>query len=61
MRKVLKTLVLKTLIFVCALYLAFSIAGGIVLTEASLRLRHRPVSHRQEAKSQDRMLELAEC
>ena len=40
----------KIFAVVGGIYLLLSLAGGIVLTEASLRLRHRPVSHRQEAE-----------
>lgn len=41
----------KIFAVVGGIYLLLSIAGGIVLAEASLRLRHRPLSHRQEAES----------
>jgi hypothetical protein len=44
MRKLIKVF---TIIF--AVYLSLSILAGILLAEGSLRLRHRPLSHRKEA------------
>jgi len=42
---------IKILIVVIALYLALSAVAGVVLAEASLRLWHRPLSHRQQAQA----------
>ena len=39
----------KILLIACALYLLLSVMAGVVVAEASLRLQHRPLSHRQEA------------
>jgi len=41
--------VIKILGVLLALYLAFSLVSGVFLAEASLRLQHRPLTHRQEA------------
>ena len=41
--------VIKILAILAALYLAFSLISGVFLAEASLRLQHRPLTHRQEA------------
>jgi hypothetical protein len=45
MRKILKIVVL-----VSAVYLALSVVAGIIVAEGSLRLHHRPLSHREEAE-----------
>jgi len=42
---------IKIVIVVSALYLALSAVAGVVLAEASLRLWHRPLSHRQQAQA----------
>src|SRR5262249_12275848 len=39
----------KIVLILCSLYLVLSAIAGIGLAEASLRLQHRPLSHRQEA------------
>jgi len=41
--------VIKILAVIAALYLTFSVVSGVFLAEASLRLQHRPLTHRQEA------------
>lgn len=40
---------LKILAVLCALYLTLCIVAGVVIADASLRLPHKPLSHRQEA------------
>ena len=47
----LKPKLLKIAILICALYLALSVIAGILLAEGSLRLPHRPLSHRQQAET----------
>src|SRR5215467_11897870 len=42
---------IKIAIILTALYLALSAIGAVVLVEGSLRLHHRPLTHRQEAES----------
>src|SRR5215469_14542936 len=42
----------KIAVLLCALYLSLSLIAGVVLAEASLRLHHRPLSHREEATAQ---------
>jgi dipeptidyl aminopeptidase/acylaminoacyl peptidase len=39
----------RILLVLCTLYLIFSVIGGVIVGEGSLKLRHRPLTHRQEA------------
>ena len=41
----------KILLLLCCLYLLLSAVGGILLAESSLRLRHLPLRHRQQAEA----------
>ena len=43
--------IIKIVIILTAFYLALSAVGAVVLAEGSLRLRHRPLTHRLEAES----------
>jgi|SRR5579864_17420 len=43
--------IFKIVLVVCAVYLCLSVIAGVVLAEASLRLRHRPLTHRQQAEA----------
>jgi uncharacterized protein len=42
---------MKKLAIVCSVYLLASVLAGIVLAEGSLRLQHRPLSHRKDAEA----------
>ncbi|HEY6249500.1 MAG TPA: alpha/beta fold hydrolase [Candidatus Angelobacter sp.] len=46
--------ILKIALALCAIYLSLSVIGGIVVAESSLRLQHRPLTHRQEAAARVR-------
>src|SRR5437763_1088182 len=41
----------KILLLLCSIYLLLSAVGGILLAESSLRLRHLPLRHRQQAEA----------
>lgn len=42
---------IKIFVILCLLYLSLCVLGGIVLAEGSLRLHHRPLTHRAEAET----------
>lgn len=39
----------RLLLILCAVYLLFSVVAGVIVGEGSLKLRRRPLTHRQEA------------
>ena len=41
--------IFKILLIVCSLYVVLSAVAGVVIVEASLRLQHRPITHREQA------------
>jgi dipeptidyl aminopeptidase/acylaminoacyl peptidase len=43
--------ILKIVILICTAYLVLAMIAGIVLAEGSLRLWHRPLTHRQQAQA----------
>lgn len=48
-QKSLKRRIFKIALILCSLYLVLSAVAGVVIAEVSLRLPHRPITHRQQA------------